>query len=130
MKTQSEKKSFRMLIVDDNRDAAETMAMLQQLRGHDTFTAHTGPDAVTAAEKFLPQVVLLDIGLPEMDGYEVARKIRTMPGMRHAFLVALTGYGTENDRKMASAAGFDEHLVKPADLELLREWLQTRVVEP
>jgi PAS domain S-box-containing protein len=127
MKNQPENRSLRMLVVDDNYDAAETMAMLQQLRGHDTRTAHTGPDAVTAAGEFLPQVVLLDIGLPEMDGYEVARKIRTIPGMGEAFLVALTGYSTENDREKARAAGFNEHLAKPADLELLREWLGTRV---
>lgn len=127
IQSHSGEKSFRMLVVDDNCDAAETMAMLQQLRGHDTRTAHTGPDAVTVAEEFLPQVVLLDIGLPEMDGYEVARKIRTLPGMSEAFLVALTGYGTENDREKARAAGFNEHLAKPADLELLREWLRTRV---
>ncbi len=127
IKSHSEKKSLRMLIVDDNCDAAETMAMLQELRGHDTRTAHTGPDAVTIAQEYLPQVILLDIGLPQMDGYEVARKIRTIPGMDHAFLVAVTGYGTENDREKARAAGFNEHLAKPADLDLLREWLQTRV---
>ncbi len=119
-------KSLRMLIVDDNRDAAETMALLQQLRGHDTRTAHTGPDALTAAGEFLPHVILLDIGLPEMDGFEVARRIRTIPEMKRTFLVALTGYGSENDREKARLAGFDEHLSKPADLELLRGWLRTR----
>ncbi len=122
----AEEKSFRMLIVDDNRDALESMAMLQRLRGHDTRIAHTGPEAVEAAMVFLPQVVLLDIGLPEMDGYEVARRIREIPGMEGAFLVALTGYGSEEDRDKARAAGFDEHLAKPADLELLRGWVQSR----
>ncbi len=119
--------TLRMLIVDDNRDAAETMSMLQQLRGHDTRTAFTGPEAVTIVGEFLPHVVLLDIGLPEMDGYEVAREIRKIPQMKQAFLVALTGYGAEKDRINAKEAGFDEHLSKPADLELLRTWLRTRV---
>ncbi|MES2439303.1 MAG: PAS domain S-box protein [Verrucomicrobiota bacterium] len=121
-------RSLRMLIVDDNKDAAETMAMLQELRGHETRVAHDGPEAISVADEFLPQVILLDIGLPGMDGFEVARRIRTMPSMATAFLVALTGYGTDEDRELAKAAGFDEHLAKPADLELLREWLATRVL--
>ncbi|MES2658001.1 MAG: PAS domain-containing protein [Verrucomicrobiota bacterium] len=120
-------RSLRLLIVDDNKDAAETMAMLQKLRGHVTRTAHTGPDAVSMAVGFLPEVILLDIGLPGMDGFEVARKLRTMPEMRNTFLVALTGYGTDTDRELAKAAGFDEHLAKPADLNLLREWFRSRV---
>ncbi|MES2661390.1 MAG: PAS domain S-box protein [Verrucomicrobiota bacterium] len=119
-------KSLRMLIVDDNHDAAETMAMLQRLHGHDTRTAHTGPAAVTLAAEFIPEVVLLDIGLPEMDGFEVARRLRSMPDMKNAFLIALTGYGTDADRQQAREAGFDEHLAKPADLKLLNEWLANR----
>lgn len=120
-------RSLRMLIVDDNKDAAETMAMLQELRGHQTRVAHNGPEGITLAEEFLPEVILLDIGLPGMDGFEVARKIRTMPALDNTFLVALTGYGSESDRADALAAGFDEHLAKPADLDLLREWFRTRV---
>jgi two-component system CheB/CheR fusion protein len=118
---------LRMLIVDDNRDAAETMAMLQELRGHQTLTAHAGADAIIAAAAFLPEVVLLDIGLPGMDGFEVARRLRAMPALAGSFLVALTGCGSEEDRERAKEAGFDEHLVKPANLELLREWLRSRV---
>ncbi|RYD21638.1 MAG: PAS domain S-box protein, partial [Verrucomicrobiaceae bacterium] len=118
---------LRLLIVDDNKDAAETMAMLQQLRGHETRVAHDGPQGISVAEKFLPEAILLDIGLPGMDGFEVARRIRTMPGLEKTFLIALTGYGSEGDRQKALAAGFDEHLPKPADLELLHGWFRTRV---
>jgi len=117
---------FRMLIVDDNVDAAETMALLQRLRGHQTHTAHTGPAALALAPEFLPEVVLLDIGLPGMDGYEVARKLRAMPELKGAFLVAMTGYGSDADRARSKEAGFDQHLVKPADLDVLRGWLRGR----
>ncbi len=118
--------SRRILIVDDNKDAAETMAMLQQLHGHDTRTAYSGPEALATAQEFLPHVVLLDIGLPGMDGFEVARRLRMIPSLQDAFLIALSGYSTEADRKQSSAAGFNEHLAKPADLVLLGEWLRTR----
>jgi len=119
-------RSFRMLIVDDNVDAAETMALLQELRGHQTRFVHSGPAALALAADFLPEVVLLDIGLPGMDGYEVARKLRAMPELDGAFLVAMTGYGSDEDRARAKQAGFDEHLVKPADLEVLRGLLRAR----
>ena len=116
----------RILVVDDNEDSARSMATLQGLRGHATRTAFTGPDAVVAAAEFAPHVVLLDIGLPGMDGYEVARRLRAMPAMAGSFLVALSGYGSSADRARARAAGFDEYLVKPADLDVLREWLRRR----
>ena len=116
----------RMLIVDDNEDSARSMAVLQRRRGHETRTAFTGPDAVTAAAEFAPEVVLLDIGLPGMDGYEVARQLRAMPALAGTFLVAMSGYGSDQDRARARAAGFDEYLVKPADLDLLRSWLGSR----
>ena len=116
-----------MLIVDDNTDSARSLAVLQSRRGHETRTAFTGPDAVAAAAEFLPEVVLLDIGLPGMDGFEVARRLRAMPALAHAFIVAMTGYGSDEDRAQAQAAGFDQYLVKPADLDLLREWLRSRV---
>lgn len=119
----SSQRRLKMLIVDDNRDSAESMAMLQELSGHETRTAFNGPDALSIAAEFLPDVVLLDIGLPGMDGFEVARRLRSMPEMAKAFLVALTGYGTNSDRNLAKEAGFDEHLAKPANLALLREWL-------
>jgi signal transduction histidine kinase len=116
----------RMLIVDDNEDSARSMSTLQRLRGHETRTAFTGPDAVVAAAEFSPEVVLLDIGLPGMDGYDVARHLRAMPALAGAFLVAMTGYGSDEDRAHAKEAGFDEYLVKPVDLDLLRGWLRSR----
>lgn len=116
----------RILIVDDNEDSAWTMATLQSMRGHETRTAFTGPDAVAAAAEFLPDVVLLDIGLPGMDGYEVARQLRAMPALAGTFVVAMTGYGRDEDRALTEAAGFDRHMVKPVDLELLRQWLGER----
>jgi two-component system CheB/CheR fusion protein len=119
--------SLRMLVVDDNEDAAETMSMLQELRGHRTRTAFNGPDALAIAAGFLPEVVMLDIGLPEMDGLEVARRLRAMPELAGVLLVAMTGYGSDSDRERARAAGFDHYLVKPVDLGLLRQWLRVPV---
>ena len=114
----------RILIVDDNTDAARSLAVLQGRRGHETRTAFTGPDAVIAAAEFLPEVVLLDIGLPGMDGFQVARQIRARPALGGAFLIAMSGYGREQDRAEAKAAGFDEYVVKPVNLAQVREWLQ------
>lgn len=116
----------RMLVVDDNRDSAESMAMLQSLHGHETRVAHTGPEAIAAARAFLPDVVLLDIGLPGMTGYEVARSLREIPELDGVFIVGLSGYGSDADRVAAKEAGFDEYLVKPADLALLHRWLVNR----
>jgi CheY-like chemotaxis protein len=116
----------RILIVDDNTDSVRSMAIILGRRGHVTRTAFTGPDAVTAAAEFVPQVVLLDIGLPGMDGFEVARRLRAMPALAGAFLVAMSGYSGEKDRAEAQTAGFDEYMVKPADLNLLREWMRGR----
>ncbi len=121
--TRSSARSHRILIVDDNEDAAETMAMLQNLRGHQAKIAYNGPAALDLAASFLPRVILLDIGLPGMDGYEVASRIRATPALQDAFIVAITGYGSGNDRERCRSAGFDEHLTKPADLEILRGWL-------
>ncbi len=116
-----------ILIVDDNIDSARSMAALQSRRGHETRTAFTGPEALAVAADFHPEVVLLDIGLPDMDGYEVARQLRLMPTLSGAFLVAITGYSGAEARAQAQLAGFDEYLVKPADLDLLREWLSSRI---
>jgi PAS domain S-box-containing protein len=110
----------KLLIVDDNRDGADSMAMLQELLGHQTRLAHTGPDAIVIAQEFLPDVILLDIGLPGMDGYEVAKELRGMPSLAHSLLIALTGYGSEEDRQRSREAGFDAHLAKPADQERLQ----------
>ncbi len=116
----------RVLIVDDNEDSARSMSMLQRLRGHETRTAFNGPDAIALAEEFLPEVVLLDIGLPVMDGYEVARRLRALPMLGRTLIVAMTGYGSAEDRTHAQAAGFDEYLVKPVDLDVLRLYLRSR----
>jgi PAS domain S-box-containing protein len=115
---------MKLLIVDDNRDGAESMAMLQELLGHQTRLAHTGPDALAIAQEFLPDVILLDIGLPGMDGYEVARKLREMPPLADSLLIALTGYGSEDDRQRARDAGFSAHLAKPADQDRLQRLMR------
>jgi PAS domain S-box-containing protein len=106
--------TLRVLVVDDNVDAAQTLALFLDMAGHATQTAYTGPEALAAAAEFRPDVVLLDIGLPGMNGYEVARELRAGPSSP-LLLVALTGWGTAQDRELARAAGFDHHLTKPAD---------------
>jgi CheY-like chemotaxis protein len=109
----------RILIVDDNADAAESLAMLLGLQGHETRVALSGKEALAGAEGFAPDVALLDLGLPEMDGFELAARLRAMPQLAAIRLVALTGYGRSEDRQRTQAAGFDEHLVKPVDLAAL-----------
>lgn len=113
----------RILIVDDSRDGAESLAMLLRVLGAEVALAHTGRAALEAVAAWRPDVVLLDIGMPGMDGYEVARRIRADPDHRHISLIALTGWGQDEDRRRSSAAGFDHHLVKPADLDQLRQLL-------
>jgi CheY-like chemotaxis protein len=110
----------RILVVDDNEDGATMLATLLSLDGHDVRTALSGSQAVETATATRPDLVLLDIGLPEMDGYEVARCIRTALGERTPTLVAITGYGRENDRERTRSAGFAAHLVKPVSFEELR----------
>jgi PAS domain S-box-containing protein len=111
--------SRRVMIVDDNHDAAASLAMLLSLEGHETRTAFAARDALADAPRFRPDVILLDIGLPEMDGYEVAKTLRTMLELKGTRIVALSGYGTCEDRQRAQAAGFDDHLVKPVEFESL-----------
>ncbi len=110
-------------MVDDNRDSAESLADLLQLTGNETHTARDGVEAVEAAATFRPDVVLLDIGLPKMNGYEAARKIREQPWGKGMVLVALTGWGQDDDRRKSKKAGFDGHLVKPVDLATLTKLL-------
>ncbi|HSK75188.1 MAG TPA: PAS domain-containing protein [Thermoanaerobaculia bacterium] len=110
----------RILLVEDNQDAAAALAELLRIWGHEVEVAYDGPAALEAAKASPPEMVLLDIGLPGMDGYEVARLLRGQPGLARATIVALTGYGQESDRKRSSLAGIDHHLVKPVDLEHLR----------
>jgi PAS domain S-box-containing protein len=113
----------RLLVVDDNVDAAETLAHLLRLQGHDVHVAHDGLAALEQAPVVRPQVAILDIGMPKMDGYEVARRLRGLAGLETLRLVALTGWGNEEDRRRARDAGFDRHLVKPVELSALREVL-------
>lgn len=113
----------RILVVDDNVDAARSLSMLLALEGHDVRVAHDGPGALRAAEEFQPDVVLLDIGLPRMDGYQVARRLRERREMEKVVLIALTGYGQDDDRRRSQEAGFNAHLVKPVDLDALRSAL-------
>jgi signal transduction histidine kinase len=115
-----------ILVVDDNVDAAETLAMLLEASGHRVSTAHDPFDALERARAEAPQACLLDIGLPGMDGYELARRLRAQPETRHALLVAITGYGQDSDRRLAMEAGFDRHLVKPIDLDALQGALAGR----
>jgi len=107
----------RVLVVDDNVDAAETLGLVLRFSGHDVRWVNNGPIALEVAEEFLPEAMLLDIGLPGMDGYEVARLVRQLPGLENILLVALTGYGGEEDRRRALEADFDAHLVKPVDAD-------------
>ncbi|HYC47461.1 MAG TPA: ATP-binding protein [Burkholderiales bacterium] len=115
--------SRRVLIVDDNADSARSLEILLGLAGHIVRSAHDGAEALVAAAEFRPDVILLDIGLPEIDGYEVARRIRSEPWAGKTMLVALTGWGQDSDRERSRDAGFDHHLVKPADLGLLTSLL-------
>ena len=116
-------RTVRALLVEDNLDAAEALGELLRMWGHEVHIAHDGPSALHLAEKERPDVLLLDIGLPGMDGYEVARRLRSTPGFAGVKLIALTGYGQEADRQRSGLAGFDHHLVKPVDLEQLRALL-------
>jgi PAS domain S-box-containing protein len=109
----------RILVVDDNQDSANSLAMLLKITGNETHTAHDGLEAVEVAEQFRPDVVLLDIGLPKLNGYEAARRIREQSWGKNMVLVALTGWGQEEDRRKSKDAGFDHHMVKPVDYEAL-----------
>jgi CheY-like chemotaxis protein len=113
----------RILVVDDNADSAESLAMLLKISGNETQVAHDGLEAVEAAERFRPDVVLLDIGLPQLNGYDAARRIREQPWGKTMALIALTGWGQEEDRRRSKDAGFDAHLVKPVDYGALMEVL-------
>jgi CheY-like chemotaxis protein len=113
----------RILIVDDNQDGAELLATLLLAKGHDTRVAHDGPTALRLAAAFLPNIAFLDLGLPVMDGYELASRLREIPGLDRLRLVAVTGYGQESDRRRTCEAGFDHHLVKPVDIAAIEATL-------
>jgi two-component system CheB/CheR fusion protein len=118
--------ALRVLIVDDCPDTRATLTILLHLWGHDTRVAPDGPTALELARAFRPDVVLLDVGLPGMDGYEVARRLHQLAGLEHLFLLTLSGYATEEDHDRSREAGCDQHLVKPLDPEVLRDLLASR----
>jgi signal transduction histidine kinase len=113
----------RLLVVDDNKDAATSLAMLLKLQGHEVRMAHNGSDALEIVTDYQPDMIFLDIGMPGMDGFEVARRIRRQPGSKRIELVALTGWGQQEDRRRSAEAGFDHHIVKPPDRALLAKLL-------
>jgi CheY-like chemotaxis protein len=119
----------RILVVDDMRDAAESLALVLRLKGNDVMIAHDGLDAVEAAERFRPHVVLLDIGMPKLNGFEACARIRKQPWGREMVLIALTGWGQSEDRRRTHEAGFDAHLVKPVDLDVLSKQLDALSVD-
>ena len=115
--------SLKVLVVDDSVDGAEMLAAALSAKGYDTRVAHDAPVALRIAAEFRPDVALLDIGLPVMDGYELAARLRELPDLNGVKLIALTGYGQESDRRKSQEAGFDHHLVKPVDLLILQSVL-------
>jgi len=121
---------LKILVVDDNRDAADTCAMLLEASGHHVQTAYTARQALELARTFRPHALLLDIGLPDMDGYQLAQQVRSNPWGRGVVLVAVTGWGQEQDRRRAVAAGFDHHLVKPISAETVETLLHSLAREP
>ncbi len=115
----------RVLVIEDNQDRREMMRLLLEMSGHEVHAAADGPSGVEAATRLQPDVALIDVGLPGIDGHEVARRIRSAPGGERPVLLALTGYGQQEDRKIALAAGIDDHLVKPVDPARLSAVLAT-----
>jgi CheY-like chemotaxis protein len=111
----------RILIVDDNADSADSLAMLLQLGGHEAHTAYDGVQALETAQRLQPDVMLLDLGLPGLDGCEVCRRVRQQPWAGRTLLVAVTGWGQAADRQRSQDAGFDAHLVKPVDIPALEQ---------
>ena len=116
-----------ILVVDDNRDAADVVAELLLVTGAEVRVAYDGPTAISLCRERMPKLVLLDIGMPVMDGYEVASRIRALPGGTHVVISALSGWGQPDDRRRGREAGFDYHLTKPAELEAIQN-LMSRLV--
>jgi CheY-like chemotaxis protein len=115
--------SVRVLIADDNEDALRSLAMMLRAMGHEVHTARDGAEVLEAAAIIMPALILLDIGMPRMNGYDAARRIREQPWGRGITLVALTGWGLDEDKRLATEAGFDRHVVKPVEAPILREIL-------
>jgi CheY-like chemotaxis protein len=116
-------KGMRILVADDNVDAAETLSTILELFGHTTCIAHDGLQALAIAAEFKPDAAFLDIGMPGLNGYQAARRMRATAGLEHVVLMALTGWGAENDHQLASEAGFDFHLTKPVDIDVVSKLL-------
>ena len=119
---------LRVLVADDCKDSASSTEILIRLWGHDVRLAHDGLTALQVADAYRPEVVLLDIAMPRLDGYEVARRLRATPGLEGLCLVAVSGYGRDEDRRLALASGFDHHFLKPLDPDRLQRLL-TSVAE-
>jgi CheY-like chemotaxis protein len=117
--TEPKKSGYRLLVVDDNEDAADSLAVLLGLLGHEVRVARDGQSALEVAVEFQPNLIFLDIGMPGMDGYEVARRMRKLPGLEKTVLAALTGWGQQEDRRRTAEAGFHHHLVKPPELRVV-----------
>jgi CheY-like chemotaxis protein len=117
--------ALRILVVDDNRDGAESLSMLLKVLGSQTVTAYDGEEAVAVAERYRPDVILLDIGLPKLNGYEACRRIRKQEAGRETIIIAQTGWGQNEDRERTREAGFDHHLVKPVDPNELMKLLHS-----
>jgi CheY-like chemotaxis protein/two-component sensor histidine kinase len=122
--------TWRILVVDDSQDGADSLAFLLKAAGHEVMTAYDGRTALALAEQHRPDVMLLDIGMPEVSGYDVARAIRREAWGRHMRLLALTGWGQAEHRRRSLEAGFDDHLVKPVELEMLENLLQMGIAAP
>jgi len=121
-------KSLRILVVEDNRDSADSLRLFLEFSGHEVAVAYSGHDGVRAAEQYQPDVVLCDIGLPGLDGYGVARKLRDNPTTAKARLIAVTAYGQDEDRRRSHEAGFEQHLVKPVGPDALQRVLNCSAV--
>ena len=115
----------RVLIIDDNADAATLLAMFVGFHGHDTAVANSGAEGLAIASTFAPEVVLLDLGMPEMSGYDVAIALRKVPGLACAYIAALTGWNDAQTRARVVASGFDKHLVKPPDVGVVLDLVDT-----
>jgi two-component system, chemotaxis family, CheB/CheR fusion protein len=117
----------RVLVVDDNVDAAKSIAMILNLSGYDVHCVHDGPSALQAAQAYRPDAVVLDSGLPGMSGYEVAQHLRATPEFKLTPLVAVTGYGQDEDRRRSKEVGIDHHLTKPVDANALQDFVAAHV---
>ena len=121
---EQKKPKCRIVVADDNADSAASLAMMLRILGHEVQTAHDGQQAVELAETFRPDVMLLDIGMPRMDGYEAAQHLRKNPELGRVILIALTGWGQDDDKRRAEEAGFNHHVTKPIDLAALQSLLK------